>query len=140
MDRNIKGKFKKGHTIGFKKGYTPWNKGKKCPNISKALKGGTHTGDVVKQRNETRKKKGEWHSEETKQKISKALIKSEITRNTYRKYKRKSCAMCGDKGKLWVHHKDGNRNNNEINNLMTICPSCHLYIHKPNKGGNNGYK
>lgn len=26
-------------TTGFKKGYIPWNKGKKCPSISKARKG-----------------------------------------------------------------------------------------------------
>ena len=36
--------FKKGHTLGFKKGYTPWNKGLRCP-----------------------------HSEETKRKIGQAL-------------------------------------------------------------------
>jgi len=43
------------------KGRTPWNKGKKCPNISKSMKGRTSL------------RKGIPHSEETKNKLSKAL-------------------------------------------------------------------
>ena len=42
--RKINNGFKKGHLLGFKKGYTPYNKGKKIPNeiikkISESMKG-----------------------------------------------------------------------------------------------------
>lgn len=43
------------------------------------------------------------------------------------------CEQCGSEtwlGKpitLEVHHKDGNHLNNELNNLMLLCPNCHSY-------------
>lgn len=37
--RNKKGQFIKGHKLGFQKEYTPYNKGKKCPEISLSLQG-----------------------------------------------------------------------------------------------------
>ena len=30
---------------------------------------------------------------------------------------------------LQVHHKDRNKNNNELNNLELICPNCHYEEH-----------
>ncbi|MDP3997718.1 MAG: HNH endonuclease [bacterium] len=41
------------------------------------------------------------------------------------------CERCNyDKREiLQVHHKDGNRQNNEINNLEIICPNCHYEEH-----------
>jgi predicted HNH restriction endonuclease len=42
------------------------------------------------------------------------------------------CNICGYeevKDILGVHHKDGNRKNNEIKNLMIVCPLCHSLIH-----------
>ena len=30
---------------------------------------------------------------------------------------------------LQVHHKDKNRNNNELDNLALICPNCHYEEH-----------
>lgn len=41
------------------------------------------------------------------------------------------CARCGisDKRVLVVHHKDGNRRNNNINNLERICCNCHAILH-----------
>ena len=41
------------------------------------------------------------------------------------------CNICGisewngEPIKLQVHHKDGNRHNNEIDNLQILCPNCH---------------
>jgi Zn finger protein HypA/HybF involved in hydrogenase expression len=42
------------------------------------------------------------------------------------------CAKCGCDGhwqngeiKLEIHHRDGNNHNNEINNLVYLCPNCH---------------
>lgn len=41
------------------------------------------------------------------------------------------CAICGwceDERILEVHHVDENRANNEITNLIILCPICHRYI------------
>ena len=41
------------------------------------------------------------------------------------------CFRCGfsDRRALIVHHKDGNRRNNIIDNLERICCNCHAIIH-----------
>lgn len=42
------------------------------------------------------------------------------------------CQKCGydtEKKILGVHHIDRNRNNNEMNNLMVLCPNCHSLEH-----------
>ncbi len=35
------------------------------------------------------------------------------------------CVLCGNKKQLCVHHIDYNESNNEENNLITLCRSCH---------------
>ena len=47
----------------------------------------------------------------------------------YRKCHHK-CEQCGSIYDLLVHHKDYNRDNNEFNNFMVVCTSCHAVIHK----------
>jgi 5-methylcytosine-specific restriction endonuclease McrA len=47
--------------------------------------------------------------------------------NTYPHY----CSVCGyneDERLLEVHHIDENHNNNDINNLILLCPMCHRKI------------
>lgn len=40
------------------------------------------------------------------------------------------CQLCGsDHERLEIHHKDGDHGNNDISNLILICPSCHKKIH-----------
>jgi len=45
------------------------------------------------------------------------------------------CERCGGKfPKLHIHHKDGNgviskKPNNSIENLIVVCPSCHVILH-----------
>jgi len=39
------------------------------------------------------------------------------------------CRLCGKEEKLCVHHIDGNRLNNQLNNLMVICYDCHWAVH-----------
>lgn len=41
------------------------------------------------------------------------------------------CNTCGlqDKRILVAHHKDSNRKNNKIDNLMWLCRNCHYLIH-----------
>jgi len=40
------------------------------------------------------------------------------------------CSICSAKEDLEVHHKDGNINNNIIENLQVVCPKCHASLHK----------
>jgi gamma-glutamyl phosphate reductase len=58
----------------------------------------------------------------------------------YRKAKKNKCELCDAVQFLLVHHKDKNRYNNRLNNLQTICASCHLKIHKVIKNFKNAYK
>lgn len=41
------------------------------------------------------------------------------------------CAKCetGDKRVLAVHHKDKNRQNNQLSNLIWLCHNCHFLVH-----------
>lgn len=45
--------------------------------------------------------------------------------STYAQGKAKKCSQCGGTKNLMVHHKDGNRKNNDKSNLQTLCWSCH---------------
>lgn len=44
------------------------------------------------------------------------------------------CTKCGekDRSKLVVHHKDKNRYNNDMGNLVTLCRACHGLEHREN--------
>lgn len=39
------------------------------------------------------------------------------------------CAVCGEDSTVEVHHVDGNRANNSIQNLLAVCSDCHTSIH-----------
>ena len=58
--------------------------------------------------------------------------------------KEDKCELCGlstwqgIKLPLELHHIDGNHFNNELNNLMILCPNCHS-IQKGNAGANVGH-
>jgi hypothetical protein len=45
------------------------------------------------------------------------------------------CQKCGlkDERVLEVHHKDGNRRNNKLSNLIWLCRNCHCLSHIENK-------
>lgn len=40
-----------------------------------------------------------------------------------------ACLICDDDSNVSVHHINGDRSNNNILNLMPVCPSCHRKIH-----------
>lgn len=40
-----------------------------------------------------------------------------------------TCKKCGSSGKLHIHHKDGNHENNMVGNRQPLCPSCHRLEH-----------
>lgn len=54
------------------------------------------------------------------------------------KVKEKKCELCGNTEwlgepiPLELHHKDYNHYNNELNNLMIVCPNCHTILHHNN--------
>ena len=41
----------------------------------------------------------------------------------------KKCIVCGEKLAIDVHHLDGNRKNNHIDNLIPLCANHHRYMH-----------
>jgi len=41
------------------------------------------------------------------------------------------CEKCGSIENLDIHHIDHNPNNNNLDNLMCLCRSCHMKIHRP---------
>lgn len=45
------------------------------------------------------------------------------------KYKKEACEKCQSSHELQVHHIDRNWKNNEPENLMTLCASCHAKEH-----------
>ena len=94
----------------FNIGHTPWNKGKtefddeRVAKQANALRTYHHDGDSTEK-----------------------ILKEDISR--YQKYIKSSCEICGTTKDLEVHHKDKNHSNNNPNNLMTVCSSCHQQIH-----------
>lgn len=94
----------------FNVGRTPWNKGK------------TEIDDkrVAKQANALRTYHHDGDSTEK-------ILKEDTSR--YQKYIKSSCEICGATKDLEVHHKDKNHSNNNPNNLMTVCSSCHQRVH-----------
>ena len=44
------------------------------------------------------------------------------------------CQDCGQPEWLVVHHIDADKENNELDNLITLCPSCHIQRHYDGAG------
>lgn len=94
----------------FNVGRTPWNKGKteiddkRVANQANALRTYHHDGDSIEK-----------------------ILKEDTSR--YQKYIKSSCEICGATKDLEVHHKDKNHSNNNPNNLITVCRSCHQKVH-----------
>lgn len=44
-----------------------------------------------------------------------------------------TCSLCGKTGtgrQIDVHHRDGNRKNNDLSNLVVMCRGCHIRTHR----------
>ena len=72
--------------------------------------------------------------------VNSHILKNKLIREGI---KQNCCEMCG--ASMWfdrklpleLHHIDGNHYNNEINNLMILCPNCHS-VQDGNAGSNIG--
>ena len=40
-----------------------------------------------------------------------------------------ACAGCGSKTSLQIHHRDCDKRNNELSNLLCLCWECHRRLH-----------
>ncbi len=40
------------------------------------------------------------------------------------------CVVCGFTTVVDVHHKDGDKSNNQDCNLIALCPNCHAMVHR----------
>ena len=152
----------------FKKGHTPWSKGKKCPQLSGENNGfyGKHHTEKLKKKISKKLKilmkgrivtwgdkiskanKGKHHSPETELKKGQwALEKHPVWQggksfepyglefnNKLKEFIRErdnfTCQECRHTQKqlgykLPVHHRDYNKQNNNPNNLISLCHSCH---------------
>ena len=45
----------------------------------------------------------------------------------------KECIVCGEKNIVAVHHYDEDHNNNDVINLVPLCPTHHQYMHSKYK-------
>lgn len=43
------------------------------------------------------------------------------------------CVLCLKTQQLEIHHKDLDRKNNQLSNIVILCKSCHTKIHKKEK-------
>ncbi len=136
----------------FKKGQVGINKGKKIPKLAKFGKdnpffGKKHTKESIKKMSEI--KRGKTFTTTHKEKISTALRGenngawlggisfepygfefNEILKKIIRKRDKYICKLCGktqqqNRKKLDIHHIDYNKKNNNPNNLISLCRSCH---------------
>lgn len=48
-------------------------------------------------------------------------------------YNQHKCCVCGEDKIVAVHHFDGDHTNNEISNLIPLCPTHHVYVHSKYK-------
>ena len=55
--------------------------------------------------------------------------KEESYRSTCFEKHEKKCIICGEDKIVSVHHYDENRNNNNADNLIPLCPTHHQYVH-----------
>jgi len=48
-------------------------------------------------------------------------------------YHGRECAECGGTENIEVHHIDGDRRNNDPQNLLPLCQPCHRDVHRGNR-------
>lgn len=119
----------------FKKGQIPWNYMelyKVCPTCGKKF----HVPKCYYEtrlccsrkclgKHFTKVRKGNWQMG-----VNNPMYRNGIAhfqKRAYEKYP-KICSICGSIKLLCVHHKDKNRDNNNIENLQIVCTRCHMMV------------
>jgi len=85
-------------------------------------------------------KAGHKHTEKTKKRLSETkkgkknpLWNGGTSISFYKRLAKENliqkCSLCSSTKDLCVHHKDLNRKNNVLENLIIVCKSCHAKIH-----------
>jgi len=102
----------------WNKNKTPWNKGLK-------------EGDDPRVGNQANSLR-EYHNDGQNTQLTRKERVKKLSKRTYHKMVGNSCEICTSKKTLQVHHIDENRDNNGLDNLMTLCSSCHQSVHNKN--------
>lgn len=130
-----KGWFKKGQRPpNFGKSLSPETKEKLRISVKKAMR--RLPEHVKKNIRKTQFKKGHHYAHWTgKYAEEHPRYKGIAYRNKVLAVKKKQCEKCGKKKfkflrHLHIHHRDGNRKNQNIKNLRVLCSTCHLKMHK----------
>lgn len=111
LKKNAINRWRKGTINGFKKGVTPWNKGKKDV-YSKDTLYKMRMAKII-----LLKHKGPYSVDWTE-----TLKRSIRERDNY------TCKLCGEiqnKSTFHIHHIDYDKQNCNPNNLITLCRKCH---------------
>ena len=134
----------------FKKGYTPWNKGK--PALNKGIKGiYHHTNNAKKKISKFRKGKTPWNKGKKSPQCGRSGKSNhswqggisynpypeewtDVLKESIRMRDKYVCQLCeihedelqGRFKHLSVHHIDYNKENCNPDNLITLCKSCHI--------------
>ena len=80
-----------------------------------------------------KKNRTKWNLEEYLEKsadIQTNKIRARLLEEGYKEHKCECCGLTTWMDKpipLEVHHKDGNRHNNTIENFVLLCPNCHAF-------------
>lgn len=106
-----------------------------CPECKYTTIKCDYCGKIVKRlKSEVRDNKTGYHycSRECGNRHKNISYTNNVDSTAYRRnafnYYPNECELCGYKEEikiLEVHHIDENRNNNDIKNLMILCPNCH---------------
>lgn len=68
-------------------------------------------------------------TKELREKISNALNKYDTKNILIKKKINNKCERCNSQKNLCCHHKDMNKKNNNMENLIIFCKSCHIKEH-----------
>lgn len=102
----------------WNRGRVPWNKG-----LSEGQ-------DARVQAQATALRESHWNAGRVQ--IPRGQRVRKLSRHTYHKVVEDSCELCAKESTLQVHHLDGNRENNGVSNLITLCAACHQRLHSKN--------